>query len=86
MGKRYTPSGIKVSPLAAFAALIGEFIFVGLLLIGMDLNFDVDMHVMLAPVSYNHLSVIAGDELISIRGLLSSCNLIKRLVFPEVKV
>jgi hypothetical protein len=33
-----------VFPLAALAALIGEFIFVGLLLIGMDLNFDVDMH------------------------------------------
>jgi len=73
MGKRYTPSGIKVFPLAALAALIGEFNFVGLLLIGMDLNFDVDMHVMLAPVSNNHLSVMAGAELISISGLLSLC-------------
>ena len=46
----------------------------------MDLNFDVDMHVMLAPVSYNHFSVIAGEELISIRGLLSSC-LVTSLIF-----
>ena len=69
-----------MSPLAALAALIGELIFVSLLLIGMDLNFDVDMHVMPASVSYNHLSVIAGEEFISIRGLLSSC-LVTSLIF-----
>ena len=56
-----------MSPMAALAALIGELIFIGLLLIGMDLNIDVEMHVMLAPVSYNHFSIIAGEELISIR-------------------
>ena len=51
MGNRYTLLGIKESPLAAFADLTGAFNFVGLLLIGMDLNIDMDMHVMLAPVS-----------------------------------
>ena len=42
-------------------------------MIGMDLKFDVDMLVMNATVSYNHLSIIGGDELISIRGLLLLC-------------
>ena len=37
----------------------------------MEINTDVDMHVILAPVSYNNFSLIAGLALISIRGLLS---------------
>ena len=72
IGKRYSPSGINGLPLAALASLIGVLIFVGLLLIGIALNLSVDIHVMLAPVSYSHLSFIIGHELISTIGLASS--------------
>ena len=80
MGKRFTPSGIKKSLLAAFAALTGALNFVGLLLIWMDINIYVDMHVMLAPVLYNHFSFIAGVELIAIKGLLLLA-LVKSFIF-----
>ena len=64
-----------MDPPAALAALYGVFNLLGLLLIGIDLNFSVDIHVILAPVSNNHCSVINGCELIGTIGLESSFDL-----------
>ena len=67
------PSGIKALPLAALASLFGVLIFVGLSLIGIDLNMRDDIHVMLAPVSNNHfhISAMLMPELSLIIGLMS---------------
>jgi hypothetical protein len=64
MGKIYTPFGIRTDTPAALAGRLGMLIFIGLMLAGMGLNLLVDIHEILAPVSNNLSSVIAGYELI----------------------
>ena len=56
-------------PSAAFASLIGMFSLLGFLPSGIVLNFSNDMQVMLAPVSYSHVSFVISPQVIGMKGL-----------------